>query len=135
MPAEPDAHPVLEHYEDEYSSTLRRVESLSRILDSRFRIPVTNVRFGWDSIVGLIPGVGDTLMVLPQLYLVYEARRLGLGKRTLARMLGNILVDWIVGSVPVLGDVFDVAFKSNRRNASIVTHAIRKRRIRDEPEN
>ncbi|WPJ94282.1 DUF4112 domain-containing protein [Coraliomargarita algicola] len=120
--------PDLDPYEDEYSARLRRIEKLAYLFDARFEVPGTKIRFGWDGLIGLLPGIGDTLTLLPQLYLLYEALRLKLGMGTLFRMLLNILIDWLVGTIPVLGDLFDVAFKSNLRNAKLVAEAIRKQR-------
>lgn len=124
--------PELDPYEDEYSSHLRRIEKLAHLFDAQFSVPGTQIRFGWDGIIGLVPGIGDTLTVLPQLYLLFESWRLKLGTTVILKMLLNILIDWLIGMIPVLGDLFDVAFKSNLRNAKLVAEAIRKKRT-DEP--
>ena len=79
-------------------------------------MPGTTWRFGLDGIVGLIPGIGDTASALVSLYIVAEAWRLGVRKRTIARMLGNIALDSIIGAVPVAGDLFDFIWKSNAKN-------------------
>jgi len=121
--------PDLDPYEDEYTPQLRRIEKLAHLLDARFEIPGTKIRFGWDGIIGLLPGIGDTLTLLPQLYLIYEALRLKLGTGTILKMLLNILIDWLVGTIPVVGVLFDVAFKSNLRNAKLVAEAIREKRM------
>lgn len=123
-----DSAPELDPYEDEYSPKLQRIERLAKLLDARFSIPGTKLRFGWDGLIGLLPVVGDTLTLLPQLYLIYEALRLKLGWPTLLKMLLNVVIDWLVGTIPILGDLFDVAFKSNLRNAKLVSEAIRNRR-------
>lgn len=120
--------PDLDPYEDEYSPHLRRIEKIAYLFDARFEIPGTKMRIGWDGLIGLVPGVGDTLTLLPQLYLLFEAIRLKLGTKAILKMLLNILIDWLVGTIPVVGDLFDVAFKSNLRNAKIVAEAIRKKR-------
>ncbi len=120
--------PELDPYEDAYSKDLRRIQRLAHLFDARFSIPGTKVRFGWDGLIGLIPAVGDTLTLLPQLYLLFEAIRLRLGWPTVLKMLLNVLIDWAVGTIPVLGDVFDIAFKSNLRNANLVAEAIRQQR-------
>jgi hypothetical protein len=83
-------------------------------------VPGTGIRFGIDGLVGLVPGIGDGAMALISLWFVLEAGRLGLPKRKLARMLLNIGIDAAAGAVPVLGDVFDVAWKANRRNYRII---------------
>lgn len=113
---------------DPYSKDLRRIQRVAHLLDARFSIPGTEVRFGWDGLIGLIPAVGDTLTLLPQLYLLFDAIRLRLGWPTVLKMLLNVLIDWAVGTIPVLGDVFDIAFKSNLRNANLVAEAIRQKR-------
>jgi hypothetical protein len=99
---------------------LRRMHGIARLMDTAIRIPGTGVRLGADSILGLLPGVGDAGGALVGLFLVNEARQLGVPPQTLLRMLGNLGVDTIGGSVPLLGDIFDVYFKSNRRNLNIV---------------
>ena len=124
--------PELDPYEDEYSSHLRRIEKLAHLFDARFSVPGTQIRFGWDGIIGLVPGIGDTLTLLPQLYLLFESWRLKLGTKVILKILLNILIDWLIGMIPVLGDLFDVAFKSNLRNAKLVAEAIQKKRT-DEP--
>lgn len=99
---------------------LRRIRGLARLMDTALRIPGTGVSLGADSILGLIPGIGDFGAAAVSLFIVNEARRLGVPKETLFRMLVNVGFDTVAGSVPVLGDVFDVYFKSNRRNLQLV---------------
>ena len=96
--------------------TLARLRSLSYLLDSSFRLPVLGTRIGLDPIVGLIPGFGDALMLLPAGYIVFEAYRLGVPRRTVLRMALNIGVETLFGAVPILGDIFDATFKANLRN-------------------
>ncbi len=96
------------------------LDRLSTLLDSRFRIPGTGIRFGWDSLLGLIPGVGDVVTLAPSAYLIYRGHQLGARKRTLARMATNTGLDFFVGAIPVLGDVFDLIFKANNRNVSLL---------------
>jgi len=98
---------------------LARIEKLVGLLDNWFAIPGTNVRIGLDSIVGLIPGVGDTVMLLANVHVVERLSRLGLPGTVRLRMYGNVLLDLVVGAIPVLGDIFDVAFKSNLRNLAL----------------
>lgn len=131
MIPEDDPHPMLQPYEDEYSARLARINKLADLLDSKFVIPGTHIRFGWDGIIGLIPVIGDTLTLLPQLYLLYEAWRTKVGVWTIIRMLANVLIDWLVGAIPVVGDLFDVAFKSNLRNARLVAQRIREKQALD----
>lgn len=99
---------------------LRRISRLARTMDTAVRIPGTGIRFGADSVLGLIPGIGDAAGGLIGLYMINEARKLGLPGHKLAKMAGNIGLDAVVGSVPLLGDVFDVYFKSHRRNANMI---------------
>lgn len=105
-------------------STLRRLRALAWALDARWRIPGTRVRFGVDALIGLAPVVGDALMALTSLYIVYEAARLGAPDRVLARMLLNVLIEVVVGSVPVAGDLFDAAWKANLRNLELLERSI-----------
>ncbi len=107
---------------------LAQLDLIADLLDSRFIIPGTNVRFGLDSLIGLVPGIGDIISALISLYLIGRASRLGLSPWIKARMLWNVLLDTTVGAVPVVGDAFDVAFKSNRRNIALVRKALQKKR-------
>jgi hypothetical protein len=99
---------------------LQRVRQFARLLDEAILIPGTNKRIGLDPIVGLIPGGGDTLTMLMSAYIVVEAALLGLPATTLLRMVGNIVMDALVGTVPVLGDLFDVISKANMRNLKLL---------------
>lgn len=90
------------------------------MLDSKYRIPGTPIRFGWDFVVGLIPGIGDVASLGPSTYLIYRAHTLGVRKRTIGRMAVNTGLDFFVGAVPVLGDVFDLIYKANNRNFSLL---------------
>ena len=99
----------------------RRIARLNRmadLLDTRFSI--LGLRFGWDSIVGLGPGLGDAITAIPGIYVIYEAARLGARRRVLARMALNTGLDMTLGSVPLLGDAFDLLFKSHRRNVALL---------------
>ena len=103
---------------------LEELERLADLLDSQFTLPGTNVRFGLDSIFGLIPAVGDAIGLFASLYILTRLERLGLSRWARARMLGNIAVDSLVGVVPLAGDVFDVAFKANRKNLALARRAL-----------
>ena len=98
------------------SRTVARLRSLSYLLDSSVRLPLLGTRIGLDPIIGLIPGFGDALTLLPAGYIVFEAYRLGVPRRVVARMALNIGVETLFGVVPVLGDIFDATFKANLRN-------------------
>jgi len=99
---------------------IARLNGLARLMDTAIRVPGTSIRFGGDALIGLVPGVGDAGAALIGLYIVNEARRLGLPKRKLARMIANLGIDAAVGAVPVAGDLFDVYFKSHKRNIAII---------------
>jgi len=101
----------------------REIEQLDRVadlLDARYRIPFTPIRFGWDSILGLIPGVGDLATLGPSAYVIYKAHKLGARKRTVGRMAVNTGLDVTIGAIPLVGDVFDLMFKANRRNFALL---------------
>ena len=97
-----------------------RLRRFSRWMDAAVRIPGTPIRFGLDSLLGLIPGVGDLTGGALSLYTLVSAWRLGAPSSLLARMAVNVGVDALVGAIPVLGDVFDVAFKANQRNVRLL---------------
>ncbi len=99
---------------------LRRISTVASLMDTALGIPFTRFRVGADSVLGLIPGIGDAAGALVSLYLVNEARRLGVPKEKLARMMANVGIDFVGGAVPLLGDLFDVYFKSNKRNVDLV---------------
>jgi hypothetical protein len=101
----------------------RRLDRLRRVgwmLDSSIRIPGTGIRFGLDSLVGLVPGLGDLLGGALSLYIIAESARLGVPRSLLARMGWNVALDTLVGEVPVVGDLFDVAWKANMRNLGLL---------------
>ena len=106
------------------------IERLARWLDAKYRIPGTSIRFGYDSIIGLIPGIGDTITGALGLYIIARAHRLGAPKHVLARMLGNVVVDSLVGAIPILGDLFDVAFKSNTANIKLLLKHLERERAK-----
>ena len=95
-------------------------EASAALLDTRFVIPFTKFRFGADSLIGVAPGLGDVVTTALSLYIVYEAHKLGAPKHLIARMLGNVALDGVIGAVPVAGDVFDVLWRANRRNVRIL---------------
>lgn len=105
---------------------LKIAENLADLLDSKFS--VAGVRFGLDSIIGLVPGVGDVATGILALYPIYLAGRHNLGGWVIARMLGNVAIDVIGGTIPLIGDIFDVVFKANRKNVALFREAAAKRR-------
>jgi Domain of unknown function (DUF4112) len=102
------------------SERIARLDALAALLDSALLIPGTNIRFGVDAVVGLVPGIGDAITTAISLYIVHEARQLGAPGHVIARMLGNVAIDGLVGAVPLLGDAFDVMWRSNVRNMRLL---------------
>jgi hypothetical protein len=98
----------------------RSLERLSNLLDGLFRIPGTTWRFGLDTLMGLIPGVGDTITSFASFYILAAGVRYRVPKVTLLRMALNIGVDYVVGVIPVLGDAFDLFWRSNERNIGLL---------------
>jgi Domain of unknown function (DUF4112) len=101
--------------------TLKRIERLAKLMDTAWGIPFTKWRFGVDSVVGLIPGAGDAVNLGVSMYTLMLARKLGAPNALLLRMAANAGIDFGLGSVPILGDVFDMFFKSNMRNLKMLT--------------
>ena len=96
------------------------LDDLARYLDGLFRVPGTTWRFGLDSLIGLIPNVGDTLTLVPSLYILVSGVRYGVPKITLLRMAFNLGLDYVVGSIPVIGDAFDFVWKANKKNIDLI---------------
>ncbi len=101
-------------------SRINKLRRLSRVMDNAIAIPGTKIRFGLDPILGLLPGGGDTITGGLSAYIVVEAARMGLPPEVLYKMVGNILIDSFVGTIPVLGDLFDVGWKSNVKNIELL---------------
>jgi hypothetical protein len=102
------------------SQASSRAGRLAWMLDNQFQIPGTSIRVGLDGILGLIPGIGDTISSGLSLLILAEAVQLRVSKRTLARMVGNIALDWVIGLVPLLGDAFDILYKANMCNLALL---------------
>ena len=109
------------------AARIARIDALATLLDTAFIVPGTNIRFGVDAMIGLIPGIGDVITTAMSLYIVREARALGVPHHLIVRMLGNVALDGIVGAVPLLGDVFDVMWRANRRNIALLRNHLRAR--------
>ena len=99
---------------------LQRLEFLATLLDSAILVPGTKIRFGADAVIGLVPGIGDAITTALSAWIVYEAHRLGVPRRMLVRMIGNVAVDGLFGAVPLVGDLFDVMWRANRRNMRLL---------------
>lgn len=109
--------------QQKYVNSLRRLDRYAQMLDSKFRIPFTRIRFGLDPVIGLLPGIGDVAGLGLSLYLIGEGIKIGAGPKTITKMMGNVVVEFVVGLVPVLGDAFDLLWKANDRNAALLrTH-------------
>ena len=101
-------------------AALDRLDMLATVFDTAFILPGTNVRFGVELLVRLVPGVGDVIASALSCYLLYEARQLGVPRLLFARMLANVVLEGTIGAVPIAGDAFDVFFRANRRNVALL---------------
>lgn len=114
----------------ETSAALARLEALAKVMDSAFKIPGTEVRMGFDALLGLVPVVGDAIAGAISSYLIWEAKKLGVPKLVLGRMVANTAIDTALGSIPFVGDMFDVAYRANTKNVALLrrhlekTHAV-----------
>ena len=102
------------------ASIRRRIEMMEAVLEGLFVIPGTKRRVGMDSLIGLVPVVGDIATATMGAWIVWEARNLGLSKWQLTRMAANVGVDTLVGAIPFAGDIFDFLYKSNTKNLRII---------------
>jgi hypothetical protein len=97
-----------------------RVEALEKLLERAFHIPGTKIPFGLDSIIGLVPVLGDIITAAMGAYMVWEARNLGMSKWQLIRMTANVGIDTAIGAIPIVGDAFDLVWRSNTKNLRII---------------
>lgn len=123
-PAQPRAAPM---GAAEIEASVARIEALSRVMDSAFAIPGTNVRLGLDAIIGLVPVIGDLVSQAISGYIIWEARKLGVSRFTMARMIGNTALDTLVGIIPFAGDAFDVMFRANMKNLALLKRHLEKK--------
>ncbi len=105
------------------SSRQNKVEALAKLLDSSIQLPGTNIKIGLDPIIGLIPGVGDAVGALLSSYIIFQAAEIGVSRLVLAKMIGNVAIDTLIGGIPILGDLFDLVWKANRRNVHLLRQA------------
>jgi hypothetical protein len=110
--------------DEKRAKLVRRLDTLSYLLDNSIPFPGTGARFGLDAVIGLIPGFGDAAGALLSCYFVLEAARLGAGFSVIMRMLLNIGIETVVGAIPFIGDLFDAGWKANERNMRLLHHAI-----------
>jgi hypothetical protein len=101
-------------------AAIDRIDTLARLFDTAFAVPGTNIRFGVEALMRLVPGIGDAAASVLSCYLLYEAYRLDVPGLLLARMLANVVLEGAMGAVPVAGDAFDVFFRANRRNVALL---------------
>lgn len=109
---------------------LKHIDLLAKLMDAQFRIPGTGIRFGLDALIGLVPGAGDLTTFAVSGYMLWVMAENGASGFVLARMVGNILLDALVGSIPIIGDLFDIAFKANMRNMRLMQQHYREGRHR-----
>lgn len=113
VPTDSSRHPVVQ-----------RARQVARLLDETFRVPGTDIRIGVDGLIGLIPVAGDAIGAALSATVLVMAARAGVRPAILARMAGNVLLELVVGAIPVLGDAFDFVWKANRRNADLLERAL-----------
>jgi len=101
-------------------AAIERIDRLATLFDVAFLIPGTKIRFGVEALLRLVPGIGDAAASVLSLYLIYEAYKLDVPATLLARMLVNVALEAAAGAVPVAGDAFDVVFRANRRNVTLL---------------
>ena len=104
----------------EYKATIKRLEEFSRFTDSSIGIPFTKFKIGAESLIGLLPVIGDLAGLILSGYVLIEAQRLGVSKRVKSRIILNMLIDFVGGLIPFFGDIFDAIFKANTRNTRIL---------------
>ncbi|MGL5795697.1 MAG: DUF4112 domain-containing protein [Waterburya sp.] len=105
---------------------LQRIRKLANLLDTAIGIPGTKFRIGLDPILGLLPGGGDLIAALMSAYMIYLATRFKLEKEEIGKMVGNVAIETIFGSIPLVGDIFDAYFKANIRNLEILENHLQK---------
>lgn len=109
-----------QNYHLDKIATVKKLRQFSNLLDNAIRIPGTSIGIGLDPILGLIPGGGDILGGIFSAYIVFQAFKLGLPRETLIQMVSNVALEAITGTVPVFGDIFDVAWKANVKNVALL---------------
>lgn len=117
----------------EIEAALARLEALAKVMDSAFQIPGTRVRMGFDALLGLVPVIGDLVGQAISSYVIWEAKRLGVSRFTLWRMIGNSAIDTVFGFVPFVGDAIDVAFRANAKNVALLRAHLERKGFRPAP--
>jgi hypothetical protein len=116
--------------QQQFPPEIRNLNALARLMDARFRIPGTNIRFGLDAIIGLVPGIGDLITLAISGYIVSSAAKLGASNYVMARMVLNTGIDALIGAIPLIGDIFDVGFKANQKNIRLLQQHYHEKRHR-----
>ncbi len=105
---------------------IQRLKEFANWMDNRFTIPGTSIRFGLDSLIGLIPGIGDTVTLTSTAYLIGKANKHKLPWHVKLTMIWNAFIDWLIGLIPFIGDIFDIGWKANQRNVALIEKHIEK---------
>lgn len=116
-----------ETFQQDLDTELENLKSIARRLDALFRIPGTRLTVGIDNILGFIPVIGDAAALIPALWVVWKARQLGATTGAQIVMLGNLAIDLVIGSIPLIGDLFDIAYNANIRNVRLLEANLAKR--------
>jgi len=103
-----------------HADDLARLRKLAVAMDSAYRVPGTQVRLGWDAILGFVPVVGDALTLVPSAFIISEAHRLGAPKTLLTRLGLNTGIDFVLGAIRLVGDIFDIGWQSKTRNVNLL---------------
>ncbi|MEP1230619.1 MAG: DUF4112 domain-containing protein [Litorimonas sp.] len=117
----PHLRQALDELEESHAlqwAQLNQLEAIARLMDAQFAVPFTPIRLGLDTLIGLVPGVGDTISFGVAGYIIFQAARLGVNSAQLLRMVFTSFVDWLIGLVPIIGDIFDIGWRSNLRNTT-----------------
>jgi len=118
---------VWEGVQDLEARRLAQLESLAKLMDAQFNIPFLPIPIGLDTLIGLIPGIGDTISLVISSSIVLGAKNLGVSSRDMGRMGFNIFIDWLIGLVPIIGDLFDIGWRGNLRNVKILREMMEKK--------
>jgi len=117
---------------DDKEAIIQSVEKLARLMDSRFALPGMPVKLGLDTIIGLIPVLGDTIGLSISGYIIAQAKRVGVSDDIVFKMSFNVFLDWLIGLIPILGDLFDWGWQANNRNARLLRRHYEKHLKTDE---
>jgi hypothetical protein len=115
----------------EIEASIAEIDRLARLLDSKYRIPIIGYPIGLDGILGLIPGIGDAAALVPAAYIIWKAKKFGAPNHLLARMALNTGADTLIGTVPLIGQIFDIVYKSNNQNVAMLRSHLEAQGMRD----